>query len=121
MGNCLPSPTSDRVHKVCCRTVPVRTGFLVAAWRRGDPLELRQPFFRSPLGELARVDPELLEQRRVLLVVHLFRKLVERLLQVLRLALLLQLGDHELLVEVPPGRPLIPRGGGDSIACRQLE
>ena len=29
MGRCLPSPTSDRVHRVCRRTVSVRPGLLV--------------------------------------------------------------------------------------------
>ena len=29
MGRCLPSPTSDRVHRVCRRTVSVRVGLLV--------------------------------------------------------------------------------------------
>src|SRR5947208_9373393 len=29
MGRCFPSPTSDRVHRDCCRTVSVRAGLLV--------------------------------------------------------------------------------------------
>src|SRR5579884_206856 len=80
-------------------------------------LQALEPPFRGLRGELPRVEPELLEQRRVLVVVDLLRQLLDRLLHVLVLPSLSELVQDELLVDLhplsPPSRVRFHRLGCD--------
>lgn len=81
----------------------------VSGHSRFGRLQVRDALPGGLLRELARIDAELLVQRRVPLVVDLGRQLIERLLGPLRFALLLQLVDHELLVQLHDTLPFVAR------------
>ena len=64
------------------------------------PLEAREPASCRFGDQFARVDAELLEPLRVLLVIDLLGQRVERVLNLLALSCLLKMLDDEALVDV---------------------